>query len=59
MPDAREGHGALAAAHHLLLGHELAVRAMRETIRPTHRFGIGLNHRHVIRIRSMNPVVEQ
>ncbi|MFC5289760.1 GH1 family beta-glucosidase [Actinokineospora guangxiensis] len=28
-PGAREGHGSLAAAHHLLLGHGLGVRAMR------------------------------
>jgi beta-glucosidase len=28
-PGAREGHGALAAAHHLLLGHGLAVRELR------------------------------
>ena len=28
-PGAREGHGALAAAHHLLLGHGLAVAALR------------------------------
>jgi beta-glucosidase len=28
-PGAREGHGALAAAHHLLLGHGLAVPALR------------------------------
>jgi beta-glucosidase len=29
-PGAREGHGALAAAHHLLLGHGLAVARLRE-----------------------------
>jgi beta-glucosidase len=29
-PGAREGHGALAAAHHLLLGHGLAVEQLRE-----------------------------
>lgn len=28
-PGAREGHGALAAAHHLLLGHGWAARALR------------------------------
>jgi beta-glucosidase len=28
-PGAREGHGALAAAHHLLLGHGLAVQQLR------------------------------
>ncbi|ANN17332.1 beta-glucosidase [Amycolatopsis orientalis] len=42
-PGAREGHGALAAAHHLLLGHGLATRAMRARARPGHRFGIVLN----------------
>jgi beta-glucosidase len=30
-PGAREGHGALAAAHHLLLGHGLALPALRGT----------------------------
>lgn len=40
-PGAREGHGALAAAHHLLLGHGLAVRAMRS--RPGQEIGITLN----------------
>ncbi|NUT97201.1 MAG: beta-glucosidase [Saccharothrix sp.] len=39
-PGAREGHGALAAAHHLLLAHGLAVRAMRGG---NHEFGIVLN----------------
>ncbi|WP_181727591.1 GH1 family beta-glucosidase [Streptomyces sp. PT12] len=29
-PGAREGRGALAAAHHLLVGHGLAVRALRD-----------------------------
>ncbi|MVU78090.1 beta-glucosidase [Nocardia sp. ET3-3] len=47
-PGAREGHGALAAAHHLLLGHGLAVRTMRESARPTHRFGIVLNQSPVV-----------
>ena len=42
-PGAREGHGALAAAHHLLLGHGLAVRAMRAQASPQHQFGIVLN----------------
>ncbi|MEV7045189.1 GH1 family beta-glucosidase [Amycolatopsis sp. NPDC051061] len=42
-PGAREGHGALAAAHHLLLGHGLAVRAMRAQAPSRHRFGIVLN----------------
>lgn len=40
-PGAREGHGALAAAHHLLLGHGLAVRALRE--RGAGQLGITLN----------------
>ncbi|GGP81822.1 GH1 family beta-glucosidase [Saccharothrix coeruleofusca] len=42
-PGAKEGHGALAAAHHLQLGHGLAVRALREAGRSSHRFGIVLN----------------
>ncbi len=42
-PGAREGHGALAAAHHLMLAHGTAVRAMREQGRAEHRFGIVLN----------------
>jgi len=40
-PGAQEGHGALAAAHHLLLGHGLAVRALRE--RGARQIGITLN----------------
>ncbi|GAA1768854.1 GH1 family beta-glucosidase [Luedemannella helvata] len=31
-PGTREGHGALAAAHHLLLGHGLAVRELRQRV---------------------------
>lgn len=42
-PGAREGHGSLAAAHHLQLGHGLAVRAMREQAPAGHGFGIVLN----------------
>ncbi|MFJ1764209.1 GH1 family beta-glucosidase [Amycolatopsis sp. NPDC088138] len=42
-PGAKEGHGALAAAHHLLLGHGLAVQAMRGQAAPGHRFGVVLN----------------
>ncbi|RSM91505.1 beta-glucosidase [Kibdelosporangium aridum] len=42
-PGAREGHGALAAAHHLLLGHGLAVQAMRANALPGQEFGIVLN----------------
>ncbi|GAB2810717.1 GH1 family beta-glucosidase [Lentzea nigeriaca] len=42
-PGAREGHGALAAAHHLLLGHGLAVQAMRANGAPGQEFGIVLN----------------
>ena len=40
-PGAREGHGALAAAHHLLLAHGLGVRALRSST--TARVGITLN----------------
>jgi beta-glucosidase len=42
-PGAREGHGALAAAHHLLLGHGLAVQAMRANSLAGQEFGIVLN----------------
>ncbi|WP_029180785.1 MULTISPECIES: GH1 family beta-glucosidase [Streptomyces] len=42
-PGAREGHGALAAAHHLMVGHGLAVRAMRAQQRGEEKFGITLN----------------
>ncbi|WP_439658803.1 GH1 family beta-glucosidase [Lentzea sp. HUAS TT2] len=41
-PGAREGHGSLAAAHHLLLGHGLAVQAMRANGHDG-EFGIVLN----------------
>ncbi|CAM5558369.1 putative Beta-glucosidase [Streptomyces afghaniensis 772] [Streptomyces afghaniensis] len=40
-PGAREGRGALAAAHHLLVGHGLAVRALRAA--GTREVGITLN----------------
>ncbi|MZE78843.1 GH1 family beta-glucosidase [Streptomyces xinghaiensis] len=40
-PGAREGRGALAAAHHLLVGHGLAVRALREA--GAREVGITLN----------------
>ncbi|MFG2306641.1 GH1 family beta-glucosidase [Actinacidiphila glaucinigra] len=40
-PGAQEGTGALAAAHHLLLGHGLAVRALREA--GAREVGITLN----------------
>ncbi|WP_078900179.1 GH1 family beta-glucosidase [Streptomyces sp. SBT349] len=40
-PGAREGRGALAAAHHLLVGHGLAVRALREA--GVREVGITLN----------------
>ncbi|MEO3812660.1 GH1 family beta-glucosidase [Sphaerisporangium sp. B11E5] len=40
-PGAKEGHGALAAAHHLLLGHGLAVPRLRT--RGGERVGITLN----------------
>ncbi|AOS63039.1 glycoside hydrolase family 1 protein [Actinoalloteichus hymeniacidonis] len=47
-PGAREGHGALAAAHHLLLGHGLAVTALRDQARPDDRLGITLNRSPVV-----------
>jgi beta-glucosidase len=46
-PGAKEGHGALAAAHHLLVGHGLAVGAMRAQARGDERLGITLNLNHV------------
>ncbi|HTF52304.1 MAG TPA: GH1 family beta-glucosidase [Pseudonocardia sp.] len=49
-PGAREGHGALAAAHHLLVGHGLAVQAMRAQCSgpaDRQRLGITLNLNHV------------
>ncbi|MCZ7428607.1 GH1 family beta-glucosidase [Micromonospora sp. WMMA1949] len=42
-PGAAEGHGALAAAHHLLLGHGRAVAAVRSAAGPRARVGIALN----------------
>ncbi|MBP2705585.1 beta-glucosidase [Microbispora sp. RL4-1S] len=42
-PGVREGHGALAAAHHLLLGHGLATARLREQARPGQRIGVTLN----------------
>ncbi|GAA2481820.1 GH1 family beta-glucosidase [Winogradskya humida] len=41
-PGATEGHGALAAAHHLLIAHGKATTAIR-TVRPEARVGITLN----------------
>jgi len=49
-PGAKEGHGALAAAHHLLVGHGLAIQAMRAQWRGPadgQRLGITLNLSHV------------
>ncbi|MEW2543174.1 GH1 family beta-glucosidase [Micromonospora chalcea] len=42
-PGTAEGHGALAAAHHLLLGHGRAVAAVRSAAGPRARVGITLN----------------
>ena len=42
-PGAQEGEGALAAAHHLLLGHGLAVAALRAHARDGQQVGITLN----------------
>jgi beta-glucosidase len=41
-PGRTEPQASLRAVHHLLLGHGLAVRAMRES-RPDHRYGITVN----------------
>jgi beta-glucosidase len=46
-PGAKEGHGALAAAHHLLVGHGLAIQAMRARGSGSQRLGITLNLSHV------------
>jgi len=42
-PGAKEGEGALAAAHHLLLGHGLAVAALRADASQGQQVGITLN----------------
>jgi len=42
-PGVRDGRQAVAAAHHLLLGHGLAVKAMRPALRPEAQLGIVLN----------------
>ena len=42
-PGAHEGEGALAAAHHLLLGHGLAVAALRAGAQEGQQVGITLN----------------
>lgn len=42
-PGRREPGAALAAVHHLLLGHGLAVQALLEDARPAERFAITLN----------------
>ncbi|WP_049559635.1 GH1 family beta-glucosidase [Nonomuraea sp. SBT364] len=42
-PGAREGHGALAAAHHLLVAHGLAAARLRARARPGQQVGITLN----------------
>ncbi|MFI6885839.1 GH1 family beta-glucosidase [Streptosporangium canum] len=42
-PGAREGHGALAAAHHLLVGHGLAATRLRERAREGEQVGVTLN----------------
>ena len=42
-PGLRDSRQALAALHHLLLGHGLAVNGMRAQARPSHRFSLVLN----------------
>jgi len=42
-PGAQEGEGALAAAHHLLLGHGLAMAALRPDAQEGQQLGITLN----------------
>lgn len=46
-PGRAEGQGALAAAHHLLVGHGLAMRTLRANRRGDETFGITLNMNHV------------
>lgn len=46
-PGRTETDGALAAAHHVLLSHGMAVRAMRESRHPDQKIGITLNLTHV------------
>ncbi|GAB3280441.1 GH1 family beta-glucosidase [Parasphingorhabdus pacifica] len=53
-PGAEEGHGALAAAHHLLLGHGMAVRALRAQRRGAERFGITLNLNPIAPVREQD-----
>jgi beta-glucosidase len=52
-PGVTEGQGALAAAHHLLVGHGLAVSAMRAQRHGDQRFGITLN------LNDMNPASQR
>jgi beta-glucosidase len=54
-PGAKEGHGALAAAHHLLVGHGLAIQAMRAE-RPTSadQPGLGLT----LNLTSVTPATD-
>ncbi|GAA3301995.1 beta-glucosidase [Dactylosporangium vinaceum] len=47
-PGATEGHGALAAAHHLLLGHGRAAAAIRAAAGARARVGITLNFSPVV-----------
>jgi len=42
-PGRRDFDAGIAAVHHLLLGHGLAVQRMRAAARPEHTFGITLN----------------
>jgi beta-glucosidase len=42
-PGVRDHDTALVAAHHLLLGHGLATRALTEQARPGHEFSLALN----------------
>jgi beta-galactosidase len=48
-PGAREGHGALAAAHHLLLAHGLAVPVLRSYGSPV---GVTLNYSPIVPLSS-------
>jgi beta-glucosidase len=51
-PGLQEGEGALAAAHHLLLGHGLAVAALRADEREGQQVGVTLNLQPVSAVSS-------
>ena len=46
-PGAREGHGALAVAHHLLVAHGLAMQGLRAQRKPDNEFGLAFALCHI------------